>query len=108
SWSRGLRFNPNKRPPMMAGPDRACSEVTFGVKNNSNPLPMCCFTRPVQSVSSTRIFARMGNEGRQFLAYSMNYLAKEDLAMVLPIPIAPGTGEAGVKFISLEAYPELF
>jgi len=29
---------------------------------------MCCFSRPIQSVSTTNIFARPAEDGRQFLA----------------------------------------
>src|SRR5436190_23735341 len=69
---------------------------------------MCCFTRPVQDVSDTKIFARFGEGVTQFLAYSMSLTAKEDLAMVLPIPVVKGSGEDAVKFINLEKYPQLF
>src|ERR1041384_5622849 len=69
---------------------------------------MCCFSRPVKSVSATNIFARMGKDHRQFLVYSMRVDAKEDLAMVLPIPVRKGSDEAAVRFINLEKYPEFF
>lgn len=69
---------------------------------------MCCFSRPVLDVSSTKIFARLGIGVDQFIAYAMNLSANEDLSMVLPIPVVPGSGEKAVKFISLEKYPKLF
>ena len=69
---------------------------------------MCCFSRPVQSVSATSIFARSGAEGRQFLVYSMTLKAKEELAMVLPLPVKPGSGEKAVSFIDLKDYPDFF
>ena len=69
---------------------------------------MCCFSRPVESVSSTRIFARDENPTHQFLAYSMSYRAAEDLAMVLPIPVPPGSREDAVRFIDLHAYADFF
>jgi hypothetical protein len=69
---------------------------------------MCCFSRPVQSVSATHIFARSGAEGRQFLVYSMTVKAKEELAMVLPLPVKPGSGEKAVSFIDLQDYPGFF
>ncbi len=69
---------------------------------------MCCFTRPVTSVSTTRIFARVDQGDRQFLVYSMQVESKESLAMVLPLPVKMGTGEDGVKFISLKKYPDFF
>ena len=33
---------------------------------------MCCFSRQVELVSNTNIFARSSNQGRQFVVYSMN------------------------------------
>lgn len=69
---------------------------------------MCCFSRPVQSVSATNIFARAVEGGRQILVYSMTLRAKEDLAMVLPIPVKPGSGGKAVTFIDLQDYPEFF
>ena len=69
---------------------------------------MCCFSRPVVSVSATRIFARAEDAHRQFLTYSMTLSAKEDLAMILPLPVRAGSGEKAVTFISLEEYPQFF
>jgi hypothetical protein len=69
---------------------------------------MCCFSRPVQSVSATHIFARAGADGRQFLVYSMTLRTKEELAMVLPLPVKPGSGEKAVSFIDLKDYPDFF
>ena len=69
---------------------------------------MCCFSRPVDSVSATNIFARSGADGRQFIAYSMTLRAGEDLAMILPLPVKPGSGEKAVEFISLKGYPGFF
>ena len=69
---------------------------------------MCCFSRPVISVSATNIFARAAEDGRQFLVYSMTLNAKDDLAMVLPLPVKIGTGEKGIGFIDLSSYPDFF
>ena len=73
---------------------------------------MCCFSRPVQDVSATKILARWTSaEGgllRQCVVYQMNYLATEDLAMVLPLPVAPGSGEKAVTFIDLEKHADIF
>lgn len=69
---------------------------------------MCCFSRPVDFVHSTKIFARAEDSHRQFLAYSMTVSANEDLAMILPLPVRAGAGEGAVKFISLEGYPQFF
>ena len=62
---------------------------------------MCCFSKPVTHVSGTSIFARTAEAGRQFLVYSMSIEAKEDLAMVLPLPVKLGSDEKGVSFIDL-------
>lgn len=69
---------------------------------------MCCFSRPVDFVSATKIFARAEDSHRQFLAYSMTVSAKEDLAMILPLPVRVGAGEKAVTFINLEGYAQLF
>jgi hypothetical protein len=69
---------------------------------------MCCFSRPVQRVADTQIFVRSSKEGGQFVVYSMEVGAKEDLAMILPLPVPRSTKEDAVKFINLEKYPEFF
>lgn len=69
---------------------------------------MCCFSRPVEHVSSTEIFARPVGGGRQALIYSMEIKASEDLAMILPIPVLQPAREDAVRFVSLEEYPTLF
>jgi len=66
---------------------------------------MCCFSRSVQAVADTNIFARAAKEGRQFLVYSMTLRAKEDLAMILPLPTPK---EDAVRFINLEKYEDFF
>lgn len=72
---------------------------------------MCCFTGPVSSVDNTRIFARWlpgSKPPRQVIAYQMDFKAKRDLAMVLPLPVAPGGGEKAVEFLNLEKAPDFF
>src|SRR5215204_93078 len=69
---------------------------------------MCCFSRPVDTVADTNIFARDSKDGRQFLVYSMRFKAGEDLAMILPIPTPKASAEDAVKFINLEKYSDLF
>lgn len=69
---------------------------------------MCCFSRPVRSVSATSIFARALPDQRQSLAYAMAYEAAEDLALVLPIPVPAGAGEDAVEWIDLSACGDLF
>lgn len=69
---------------------------------------MCCFSRTVQLVADTNIFARAARDGRQFLAYGMRFRSTEDLAMILPLPTPPRSAEDAVRFINLEKYPEFF
>src|SRR5262249_38368525 len=69
---------------------------------------MCCFSQPVISVSGTNIFARPDADGRQLLVYSMTINARNDLAMILPLPVKTTAGEKDVKFIDLKGYPEFF
>jgi len=38
----------------------------------------------------------------------MTLRAKEELAMVLPLPVKPGSGEKAVRFIDLKDYPDFF
>jgi hypothetical protein len=70
--------------------------------------PMCMFTGPVASVAATRIFARLDERGRQWLVYSMRVDAPDDVAMVLPVPVAAGAGENALEFIDLRDYPTFF
>lgn len=69
---------------------------------------MCCFSKTVEYVRATNIFARSGADGRQWLVYNMEYAAQVDLSMVLPIPVKPGSGENAVEFIDLQEYPRFF
>jgi hypothetical protein len=69
---------------------------------------MCCFTRPVDYVNNTRIYARFGEGVNQFIAYAMSLGADDELAMVLPVPVVTGSGEKAMKFIDLSQYPRFF
>src|SRR5215831_13727288 len=69
---------------------------------------MCCFSQPVISVSGTNIFARPDADGRQLLVYSMTINARNDLAMILPLPVKTPAGEKDVKCTDLKEYPEFF
>lgn len=66
---------------------------------------MCCFSRPVKVVSSTRIVARALPGDRQALVYGMSLRLDEDLAMVLPIPVPAGSPEDAVRFLDLSSDP---
>jgi hypothetical protein len=68
---------------------------------------MCCFTGPVSHVSGTEIFAR-ADASAQLLVYSMNVAADSEVAMVLPLPVPPGSPENAIRWIDLSGYPELF
>jgi hypothetical protein len=65
---------------------------------------MCCFSRSVRHVSSTRIFARPLPEGRQLVVYGMSLELDEDVAMVLPIPVPAGSPEDAVRFVDLSGH----
>jgi hypothetical protein len=70
---------------------------------------MCLFSRPVKHVSRTNIFARLlPEERRQILIYSMNVEIADELAMVLPLPIAAEASEDCVRFVDLSGYAPLF
>jgi hypothetical protein len=69
---------------------------------------MCCFSQRVEKVADTSIFARSSKGERQFLVYSMFLSAKDELAMILPIPTPKGSKEDAVRFISLKDYPDFF
>lgn len=69
---------------------------------------MCCFSRHVERVSDTEIFARSGKDERQFIVYSMTLAADDDLAMILPLPVPKNPKEDAVRFINLEKYEGFF
>lgn len=80
---------------------------------------MCCFTvlTPLSlvgrlfakrvHVSKTNVFARMVAPGVQGLGYGMNLTTSQEIAMVLPLPVAP-SGEDAVTFVDLSAHPRMF
>lgn len=69
---------------------------------------MCCFSRPVESVSATKIFARLGAKGNQVLIYQMALNVSEEVAMILPIPVNRGSGEEAVQFFDFSKYQQVF
>lgn len=69
---------------------------------------MCCFTRPVQFVGSTRIFARFLDAVNQCVVYEMRLTAQEELAMILPIPVVQPARDDAVKFTDLSGYSGFF
>ena len=69
---------------------------------------MCCFSQPIDSVSSTKIFARRSAKGRQVLVYSMDLETAADVAMVLPLPVSRKDPDDKLGFINLEEYEDFF
>jgi hypothetical protein len=68
---------------------------------------MCCFSRPVERVEQTRIYAR--SEGaRQLIVYELKLVADGELAMVLPIPVLRGSGDDAITFVDLTSSPAFF
>jgi hypothetical protein len=59
-------------------------------------------------VSSTNLFARMVAPGVQCLVYGMTIAAKQDVAMILPLPVRPGGGANAVRFVDLQAHRNIF
>jgi hypothetical protein len=70
---------------------------------------MCCFAQPVDSVSDTKIFARLLEGGWQYLVYQMSFKSPTANAMVLPLPVQlPATDDQTLEFISLKDYEDFF
>jgi hypothetical protein len=69
---------------------------------------MCCFSRAVERVVDTNLFARLVNPQVQVLVYQMNFAAREPVAMILPLPVAPEYRERAVRFRNMKAYPDFF
>jgi hypothetical protein len=69
---------------------------------------MRCFSGPIKHVAETSIFCRMGARGNQVVIYSMVLEAEQDLAMVLPVPVAEQRDEDSVSFIDLSLSPDFW
>ena len=69
---------------------------------------MCCFSRPVSFVGSTRIFARFLDGVNQCIVYEMKLGAQQELAMILPIPVVQPAKEDAVTFTDLSGYTGFF
>lgn len=68
---------------------------------------MCIFSQSAE-VFHTEIFARSSQNGGQYLAYSMEMIGQEEMAMILPIPVLPSSPEEAVRWIDLEWFPFFF
>jgi hypothetical protein len=69
---------------------------------------MCCFSQPVKSVQATNIFARAGDDDREFIVYSMSIDAPIDVAIILPLPVKTPAGEKDVAFLDLHGISDFF
>ena len=58
-------------------------------------------------LSSTNIFCRWMPDGSQALVYGMNIEAEDPLAMVIPLPLRPGSADDAVRFVDM-SYPRFF
>lgn len=63
--------------------------------------------RPETHVTETRIFARVDGD-TQWLAYEMRVDTPSDVAMILPVPVVPGSGEHALSFVDLSGYDTFF
>ena len=87
---------------------------------SSHTSDVCCFSvatptgffkrlfAPPVRVSKTNIYARMLAPGVQALAYNMKLATAREVAMILPLPVVPGSGEDAVEFVSLDGEPRMF
>ncbi|MFO0570832.1 MAG: hypothetical protein U0263_34665 [Polyangiaceae bacterium] len=85
---------------------------------------MCCFSAvqagstlwerlrgvfgPPLAVSDTAIFARRVDPRCQALIYSMRIRLRGETAMLLPIPVVPGSGDDALEFVSLVDHAGFF
>ena len=69
---------------------------------------MCLFSRHVERVWSTSIFARPLPSARQLLVYGMSFEVAEDVALILPIPVPVSSPDDAVTFIDLSSRPGFF
>src|SRR5438094_7537452 len=69
---------------------------------------MCCFSGHGESLAGTSIFARAAAGGGQILVYELTMSARDDVAMILPLPIPPRAREDAVRFIALDGYRNFF
>lgn len=69
---------------------------------------MCIFSRPIEDVAQTRIFARLTGTGTQMLAYQMEYKSLTENAMILPLPVQQPAQESSLRFIDLKKYDNFF
>ena len=68
---------------------------------------MCCFSGSVERVKNTSILVRRCG-GRQLVVYEMKVTTSEPVAMILPLHVAPGSGEDALRFLDLGMHTEFF
>ncbi len=59
------------------------------------------------AVEGTQIFARVADD-EQVVVYGVDLTVARDVAMILPLPVQPGGGAEGLRFIDLSGYPQFF
>jgi hypothetical protein len=73
---------------------------------------MCLFALPVREVASTNIFASAHLHARgllrQTLVYEARVVTEQPNAIVLPIPVHPHLGAAGITLLDMSAIPDFF
>jgi hypothetical protein len=80
----------------------------IGYNPPARRFAVCIFSGPVRHVANTRIFARLSRNSGQCLVYSMQYEAQQDLAMILPLPVALPAAQASIRFLNLISYSRFF
>lgn len=68
---------------------------------------MCIFSREVTRISDTCIYGRLATDGQQFLAYQLSAALDQEMAMILPLPVAP-TAQTPLQFLDLSDCPLFF
>lgn len=70
---------------------------------------MCIFSgeRTDLRVAGTRIYGRLDGD-RQCLIYAMQLASREDVAMILPVPVVAGAPDDAMQFVDLSEHATLF
>jgi hypothetical protein len=68
---------------------------------------MSLINDPVATVYGPSIFARSLPEGRQVIVYQVSFDLAQGMAIILPIPVKPNSGDKAVQFVDLSGYPEM-
>jgi hypothetical protein len=77
------------------------------IVNNASLLERLFFRSQLQ-VANTNIFARKADASTQLIVYGLQVEAPNDVAMILPLPVAAGAGERAVEFVNLGGHDGFF